>query len=121
VKVENGYIDVVEQFAVVLHTLATREEDDNLFLEVLAEESEEEEESFVGIANDVTLFEVVGSRCVAVRIDVNVERSRAERHAGEIGNLGSLGSGEKHGLTVFWKSSVNVTVSTQGCGDDDPK
>jgi len=60
VKIENGYIDVIQQFTMVLYTLATREEDDNLLLEVLAKESEEEEESFVGIADDVTLFEVVG-------------------------------------------------------------
>lgn len=87
----------------VLNTLATREEDDDLLLEVLAEESEEEEESFVGIANYVTLFEVVGGRSVAVRVDVDVERSRSKRHASEIGDFGGLGSGEKHGLSVLCK------------------
>ena len=101
VEVENGHVDVVQQLAVVLDTLAAREEDDDLLFEVLAEEREQEEESLVGIAHDVTLLEVLGRRRVSVRVHVDVEGTRAERHASEIGNLGRLRSREEHRLSVL--------------------
>jgi hypothetical protein len=60
VKVKNGNVDVVKEFAVILNRLAAREEDNDFLLEVLAKEGEEEEESLVAIADDVTLLEIIG-------------------------------------------------------------
>lgn len=85
----------------VLDRLARREEDDDLLLEVLAEEGEEEEEPLVAVADDVALLEVVDGRRLAVRVDVDVEGTGAERHAREVGDLGRLGGGEEHRLAVL--------------------
>ena len=39
-KVQDGYVDVIEQLSVVLDRIATRKKDDNLLLHVLLEEGE---------------------------------------------------------------------------------
>lgn len=116
VKVEDGDIDVVEELAVVLDRLAAGEEDDDLLLKVLAKEGEEEEEALVRVADDVALLEVLGRRSLAVRIDVDVEGSGAERHASEIGNLGGLGRREEHRLAILCgkRSAVSYRASNVG-------
>ena len=47
VEVEHRQVDVVEELRVVLHTVTTAEEDNDLLLRVLLEEGEEEPESGV--------------------------------------------------------------------------
>ena len=100
-EVERRHVDVVEQLGVVLHALATAEEDNDLLLQVFPEEAEQEQEPLVRIADDVTLLEIVGRRRLALRVNVDVQRSGTERHAGEVGNLGRLSRREEHRLPVL--------------------
>jgi hypothetical protein len=112
-EVKRRHVDVVEQLGVVLHALATAEEDNDLLLEVFPEEAEQEQEPLVRIADDVTLFEVVGRRRFALGVDVNVQRSGTKRHAGEVGDLGRLSRREEHRLPVLCESRWRQSVSLQ--------
>lgn len=56
VEVQDGDVDVVEEFCVVFYGVAGGEEDDYFLFEVLFEEGEEEEEAGFGRADDVALF-----------------------------------------------------------------
>lgn len=84
----------------VLHRLATRKEDDDLLLQVLAQECEQQQEALVTVTHYVALLEVLCSRCVPVRVHVDVKRARSKRHPGEIRDLGGLRSREQHRLTI---------------------
>jgi hypothetical protein len=86
-KVEDRDVDVVEQLAVILYGVTTREEDDNLFLHVLFQKGEEEEEAAVGRANDVTLSKSRDSTCRLSLIDIDLQRARSQGHPGEVGTL----------------------------------
>lgn len=103
VKMQHRHIDVVQQLPVVIHTLATRKEDDDLLAHVLLEEGEEEEEPTIRLADDVALLEGGDGGGGSGRVDVDVEGSRSEGDSSEIGDLGGLGGGEEHGLTVVWR------------------
>ena len=75
VQVQNGQIDVVEEFGVVLDTVTRREEDDDLLLGVLLEECEQQLEPHVTLADDVTLLETGDSAVLLLVVDVDVQRS----------------------------------------------
>jgi N-acetylglutamate synthase/N-acetylornithine aminotransferase len=85
----------------VLHRVATTEEHDDLLLEVLLEECKEEHEPLIRVADDITLLEHVDGGGLLLVIDVDVEGSRTERDAGEVGDFGGLRGGEEHGLAVL--------------------
>ena len=56
VQVKHRKIDVVEEFGIVLHTVAAAEENDDLLLGVLLEEGEEQLETHITLANHVALL-----------------------------------------------------------------
>jgi hypothetical protein len=93
-KVEDRDVDIVEQLAMIFYGVTTREEDDNLFLHVLFQKGEEEEEAAVGRANDVTLSKSRDSTCRLSLIDIDLQRARSQGHSGEVGYLTCLGGRE---------------------------
>mmetsp|Transcript_48830 Transcript_48830/g.104228 ORF Transcript_48830/g.104228 Transcript_48830/m.104228 type:complete len:208 (+) Transcript_48830:703-1326(+) len=56
-QVEDGQVDVVEELGVVLDRVARGEEDDHLFLQILAQKCEEQQEAARGFAHDKALLE----------------------------------------------------------------
>lgn len=105
VEIQYWNVDVVEQLGVILDRVAAREEDDDLFLQVLLEESEQQHEPPIRLANHVSLFQHVDGRSLLLRVDVDVERTRSEGYTSEISDLCGLRSGEQHGLSVFCQSA----------------
>lgn len=95
----------------VLDRIAAREEDDDLFLEVLAEEGEEKEEATIAIANDVALLKAGDSRGFFVGVDVDVQRTGSKGDAGEIVDLGRLRRREEHRLSVVCAYASNSDKS----------
>lgn len=65
------------------------------------QEGKQQEEPLVRFTNEVALLQELSGGCGLVGVDVDVERSSAEGYAGEIGDLGGLGCGEEHGLSIF--------------------
>jgi hypothetical protein len=55
VKVEDGYVDVVQELGVELDRVARREEDDDLLLQVLLQEREQQQEPQLRVADHVAL------------------------------------------------------------------
>jgi hypothetical protein len=82
VKLENREINVVQQLGVVLDTVAAGEEDNNLLLEVTLEEREEKQESLVGFTEDVALFQTSDGAVLFPVVNINVQRSGAQRYPG---------------------------------------
>ncbi|TKW56812.1 hypothetical protein CTA1_6381 [Colletotrichum tanaceti] len=100
VQVQHRQVDVVEQLGVVLDRVATAEEDNDLLLEVALEEREEQQEALVGVADDVPLLQVLDSAVQLLLVDVDVQRARPQRDAGEILDLCRLRGREEHRLAV---------------------
>jgi hypothetical protein len=91
VEIQDGDIDKVEEFGVILDRLTTGEEDDDFLLCITTEEGKEEEESFICLTNNVSLFQSLNSGVFHVCIDVDIERFWTEGDAGEVFNFGGLG------------------------------
>lgn len=72
------------------YRIATREEHNDLLLQITFEERKEQHEPFVGIAHDISLLEHVHGGGFFRVIDVDVQGAGAERYAGEIGDFGGL-------------------------------
>jgi hypothetical protein len=101
VKLENGKINVVQQLGVVLNTVAAGEEDNDLLFEVTLEEGEEKQETLVGFTEDVALLQTGDGAMLFPVVNINVQRSGAQRYPGQVLDLGGLCGGEEHGLTFF--------------------
>jgi hypothetical protein len=100
-KMQHRHIDIVHQLPMIVHALTAREEHNDLLPHVLLQEREEQQEPPVGLADDVALLERGDGGGGFGGVDVNVERARAEGDSGEVGDFGSLGGGEEHGLAVL--------------------
>lgn len=100
-EVKDRDVDVVEQLGVILDRVAAREKDNDLLFDVFAEEREKEHESLVRVADDIALLEHVDGRGLFRRVDIDVERPRAEGYACQVCDFGRLRSGKEHRLAVF--------------------
>lgn len=117
VQVQHGAVDVVEQLRVVLDRVAAGEEDDDLLLLLLhpRQEGEEEDEALVGVAEHVALFQTLDGAVLLLLVDVDVERARPQRDAGEVlctqgkGGVsaggGGGGGGEAWATYRLWSSA----------------
>lgn len=114
---QHGYIDVVQQFIVILHGHAGREEDHHFLLLILLQEGEEKEKAFVLRNNNITLeeqiqrnpmisevthlFESFDCRLITRVIHADVERFFFQGHLGEIFRSPCLSRREQHRLSPF--------------------
>lgn len=101
VEIKDRQVNVLQKFAVVLDRVARREENDNLLLGHLLEEREQEEETLVGIDNDVALVDALHCAVLLLLVNVDVEGSGPERYPGKILDLGCLCGGEEHSLALI--------------------
>lgn len=101
VEVENGKINVVEQFSMVLDTVTAGEEDNDLLLEVALEEGEQKQEALVRFTNDVALLQAFDRTMFFAVVNVDVERARSQRNASQVLDLRGLRSGEQHRLSFL--------------------
>lgn len=106
-QLEHRQINVVKQFCVVFHTVTTREEHNNLFLEVPLEEREQEQEPLVSLTNDVSLFQTLYRAVLLAVVHVDIQRTRTERYPGQILDLGGLGGREEHGLAFLRRQDLD--------------
>lgn len=112
VKVEDGDIDIVQQLRVVFHWITARKEDNDLLFQILLQKCKQQHKPLVGITNDIALFEHIDRGCFLGGIDVDVQRSGAERDSGKIGDFGGLRSGEQHSLSVLcWLALLSWLIS----------
>ena len=86
----------------ILDRIATRKEHHDLLLHVFLQKREQQQEPPVARTHDVALRERRDGGGRFLVVDVDVERTWAERYAREVGHFGGLCSGEEHGLAVFW-------------------
>jgi hypothetical protein len=73
VEIQDGDIDKVEEFGVVLDGLATGEEDDDFLLCITMEEGKEEQESFICFTDNVTLLRCFHGRMFHVGVEVDIQ------------------------------------------------
>lgn len=111
-EVQNGNVDVVEQLSVVLHRVATGEEDDDLLLHVFLEEGVQEPEACIGRAYHIALCKSRYSASGFFLVDIDEDGIGTERYASEVGNFCRLGGGVKHGLAVLYLPLGRVQSSS---------
>lgn len=85
----------------VFDAVAAGEEDDDFLLRVALQEGEEQQEALVGLAENVSLLQTLHSAVLLAVVYIHIQRTRSERYPRQILNLGGLGGGEQHGLTVI--------------------
>lgn len=85
----------------VLNAVAAGEENDNLLLQVPLKEREQQQEPLIRFTKHISLLQTLDRTVFLAVVDVDVQRTRAQRYPCQILDLGSLGSGEEHGLTLL--------------------
>jgi hypothetical protein len=74
-KRENGEINVVQKFGIVIHAVTAREENNDLLLGMFLKESEEQAETEVRVAYHIALFEIGNCAVFFPEVNINVEGS----------------------------------------------
>lgn len=101
VQLQNGEINVVQQLGVVLNAVTAGEENNDLLLQVALEEREQQQEALVSLTDNITLLQTLDGTVLLAVVDVDVQRTGAQRDTGQVLDLGGLGSGEQHSLTLL--------------------
>lgn len=95
-KIQHRHINVIQQLRVILHRITAREENDNFFLEILLQESEEKEEAMFGRAYNVALGECCDCTGGFFLVNVNVYRTGTKRYSCEVRDFCGLCCREEH-------------------------
>lgn len=91
----------------VLDAVATTEEDDDFLLQIAFQETEEEEETLVCLANDVALLETLDRGMFLAMINVHVQRTWPQRNTREIIDLRGLRRREQHRLPLLARQNTH--------------
>lgn len=112
VEIQDGHINIIKQFTMILDRITAREKHDDLLLHMFLQKRKKQQKPPVARTHDVSLGKRRDRRCGLFVVDVDVEGTGAQGHACEVGDFGGLGCGEEHGLPVFcgW-----VSVSWDAC------
>jgi hypothetical protein len=103
-QVQDGNINIIQQFRIILDLVTTGEEHDTLLLQVPLQKGEQQQEPLVGFTDDIALFQHCRGGSFFIGIDVDVEGTGTEGDSGKVFDFGGLGCGEEHGLAVFCAS-----------------
>lgn len=104
---QNRQVDVVEELGMVLDTVAAGEENNNLLLQVTLEERKQQQKPLIRFTKHISLLQTFDRTVFLAVVDVDVQRTRAQRDPCQILDLGSLGGGEEHGLTFLGRQDLD--------------
>ena len=77
-QVENRQVNIIQQSRKVVNACTRTEEDNDLLLRMLLQESEQQAESNVGRAHDVTLLKAFSCRVIVSSFHVDIQRARPQ-------------------------------------------
>lgn len=100
----------VEKLAVEIDAVATAEENNNLLLLVLAEEREEQFKPDIRVADNVALFKTFDCYVLLLVVDVDIQWAGFQGDTCEVFDLGRLGCGEQHRLSVLWEDLGKISA-----------
>jgi hypothetical protein len=81
-QVQDGNINIIQQFRIILDLVTTGEEHDTLLLQVPLQKGEQQQEPLVGFTDDIALFQHCRGGSLFIGIDVDVEGTGAEGDSG---------------------------------------
>lgn len=95
-KVKDWYVNVVEELGVIFDRITTAEENNNFLLQILFEEGEQEKESPIRWAHNISLREGVYRTGCSMILDIDVNGAGSEGYTSEILDFCSCCCGEQH-------------------------